>query len=87
MTYEQLSADKLIEVKAEAATLLTMKQFALACEGRTQEEVYELWSAISKELMNEIYYTFWTPEENPEPARSALRQLGARYVVDELMNY
>lgn len=78
---------QLSKIISKAKKLRSIPEFAEFSRKLTSEEVYDLLESTSQDLRNEIYYTFWTPAENPEPARSAMRQMGARYVVDSLMQY
>ena len=66
----------------------SIHQFAQACQNLSNDDVYDLFEdGITQELRDEIYLTFWTKPDNPEPARSALRQMGYRYSVQSLMDY
>ena len=76
------------ELKALAKKLHSIRQFADACVGLSNSDIYELYEReISEELKDEIDCTFWSIKEVPEPCRSALRQMGERYGIRELQEY
>lgn len=68
------------------AKLKKPREFAQACEGMSNEDIYELFEEIiSDKLRSKIYRKFWS--FSPEPCRAAMIQLGARYCVQELLDY
>lgn len=64
----------------------SMRDFADACIDLSNDDIYTLFEdAITQDLRDEIYRTFWS--FSPEPTRAALRQLGERYDIPSLQKY
>ena len=70
----------------KARKIKTFKQFAKKCKGKTHQQIYELFEdKISDALRFDIYTTFHS--NSPEPGRAAMIQIGARFSVQELIDY
>jgi hypothetical protein len=68
-------------------TLNTLKDFALACTNKTQDEIYDLFEFdVSNCLRDSIYESVAHIDTN-EPVRTALNAIGIAYNVQSLINY
>lgn len=64
----------------------TVQDFALACKHLTSDEIYDLFeSGISQDLRDKIYVH--AVDHSPEPCRSALNEIGARFSIQTLAQY
>jgi hypothetical protein len=67
-------------------TLNNLQQFATACVGLSQDQIYELFEdRIENWLRNEILNL--APVCAVEPVRYALNQIGQHYKVQSLIDY
>jgi hypothetical protein len=64
----------------------TLQQFAETCEGKSPEEIYNLFEHdLCSTLRDQIYSL--AEETDPEPARSGMNVLGEYYNIASLRDY
>ena len=64
----------------------TLQQFACACEGKSPEEIYNLFEHDLCNTLREQIYAL-AEETDPEPARTGMNAVGEQYNVSSLKDY